>query len=142
MDFDLDILNSWANNRLAPVPEEQTEDILRAIEYPSPLVTSPMMQNVNLTSTNPQQNNLNDNSINLAQNDANTIMLIASIHSQDSLSQSQINHQQSLLSQPAELSQVLMDSNSDQQMMTTSSDVNKDTYREKISRGSWKQSLT
>lgn len=34
MDFDIDILNSWTNNRLAPVPEEQTEEILRAIEFP------------------------------------------------------------------------------------------------------------
>lgn len=34
MDFDIDILNSWSNNRLAPVPEEQTEEILRAIEFP------------------------------------------------------------------------------------------------------------
>lgn len=36
MDFDLglDILNNLANNRLAPVPEEQTEDLFRAIEFP------------------------------------------------------------------------------------------------------------
>lgn len=136
MDFDLDILNSWTNNRLAPVPEEQTEEILRAIEYP---MSAPMMQNVNLSSTNQQQQQSN---LNLAQNDANTIMFTASIHSQD-LSQSQINHQQSqLMNQPTELSQVLMDSTSDQQMMSTSNDVNKDTYREKIARGSWKQSLT
>jgi hypothetical protein len=142
MDFDLDILNSWTNNRLAPVPEEQTEEILRAIEYPmNTLSATPMMQNVNLSSTNPQQSNLNDTSMNLAQNDANAIMFTASIHSQD-LSQSQINHQQSLLSQPIELTQVLMDSTSDQQMMSTSNDVNKDTYREKIARGNWKQSLT
>lgn len=39
MDFDLglDILTNLANNRLAPVPEEQTEDLFRAIEF-SPMI--------------------------------------------------------------------------------------------------------
>lgn len=29
-----DIFNSLTNNRLAPVPEEQTEELLKAIEFP------------------------------------------------------------------------------------------------------------
>lgn len=116
MDFDLglDILNNLANNRLAPVPEEQTEDLFRAIEFPMICKSCKLINILEViittlasidTSTmqdmmSPAQqgvihnNNRNPMNLNQPQNasNANSLLFTATIFTQD-LSQNANNQQ-------------------------------------------------
>jgi len=42
--FSAEIFNSFSTNRLAPVPEEQTEELLKAIEFP--MLETPHLQGI------------------------------------------------------------------------------------------------
>lgn len=155
MDFDIDLLNSWSNNRLAPVPEEQTEEILRAIEFPmmskwtykkrdseleyifsadSTLGTSSINNAVNSATSSQEQHIMNDESLRTPNS---SIMYTATITSQD-LSQPQINQSQALISQSTELNNAMIDP-IEQQMMPTQDDE-KD-YRGKFTSRIWKSNL-
>lgn len=91
-----DIFNSLTNNRLAPVPEEQTEDLLKAIEFPMigiGSMDSSNMQSMMATNVmNTQQSAIQGNT--QGQSSTNPLLYTATIFSQDMSSVNQNNQQQ------------------------------------------------
>lgn len=102
MDFDLDIFNSLTNNRLAPVPEEQTEELLKAIEFPmiGSMDTSSMQDIMTVNSSNAQQSVIQGANPmrQQAQPGTNSLLYTATIYSQDMSVASHNNQQQQMMS--------------------------------------------
>ncbi|CRK93053.1 CLUMA_CG006597, isoform A [Clunio marinus] len=122
MDFDLDIFNSLTNNRLAPVPEEQTEELLKAIEFPmiGSMDTSNMQDIMTTNSSNVQQSVIQGTSaLNLNQHqnsaNANPLLFTATIYSQD-MSQSNQQQQQEIIQMQQNRQQI--NESSSQRMIT------------------------
>lgn len=95
-----DIFNSLTNNRLAPVPEEQTEELLKAIEFPMISIgsMSNMQDIMNANSSNSQQSVIQGTvpmRVNQqGQPGSNSLLYTATIYSQDMSAVPQNNQQQ------------------------------------------------
>lgn len=96
-----DIFNSLTNNRLAPVPEEQTEDLLKAIEFPMIGMTSmdsSNMQSMMTTSVPIVQQSVIQGTAQQGSNNSNSLLYTATIYSQDMSAMNQNNQQQQMMS--------------------------------------------
>lgn len=156
-----DIFNSLTNNRLAPVPEEQTEDLLKAIEFPM-IGIGPMdssnIQNMMTTNVPNTQQSVIQGTAQQGSNSSNSLLYTATIYSQDMSAMNQNNQQQQMMSmhqnrqqQNESSSQAMMSDlnpfisggmsqqqvqQAQEQMMVQQNDVDdKEGYKGKYSRG-------
>ncbi|XP_070492951.1 carbohydrate-responsive element-binding protein isoform X2 [Chironomus tepperi] len=103
MDLDIDILNTYLNNRLAPVQEvPESEELLKDIEFPmiTSIDTSTMQDIISSHPTAQQHSVIQSNTMNLDQQQdstSNQLLFTATIFTQD-MSQSNNNTQQQVLS--------------------------------------------
>ncbi|KAG5682669.1 hypothetical protein PVAND_012007 [Polypedilum vanderplanki] len=164
MDFDIDILNSLTNNRLAPVQEvPETEELLKAIEFPM-IASIDTMQDIMNSNSSTQQSVIqqaNSSQMNVDQQGTSNngqLLFTATIFTQD-MSQSGGGNQQ-IMSQNNDSSSIMSELNSfinandmdmshqaqqapnNEHLMAppTEPDV-KDAYKGKFSRNNWKAQL-
>lgn len=100
LDEFADIFNSLTNNRLAPVPEEQTEELLKAIEFPMigiGSMDSSGMQDMMSANSSTSQQSVIQGTVPMRGNqqaDSNSLLYTATIYSQDMSAVSHNNQQQ------------------------------------------------
>ncbi|KAL7027841.1 hypothetical protein ACKWTF_005617 [Chironomus riparius] len=171
MDLDIDILNTYLNNRLAPVQEvPESEELLKDIEFPmiTSIDTSTMQDIISSHPTAQQHSVIQSNTMNLDQQQdstSNQLLFTATIFTQDmsqsnntqqhvlSLQNNQIHDRESIRMMTdlnpfmggtgIDISRAQQAQSNEQQMMAPPSDHDdKDSYKGKFSRVlQWKSQL-